>query len=62
MIRTASAVRRNARLRRTTLLSFLAVMGPGIITGFAGNDAGEVVVNDQEDADDDQPDEARLEP
>jgi Mn2+/Fe2+ NRAMP family transporter len=42
VIRTASAVRRNARLRRTTLLSFLAVMGPGIITGFAGNDAGGV--------------------
>lgn len=42
MIRTASAVRRRARIRRTTLLSFLAVMGPGVITGFAGNDAGGV--------------------
>jgi NRAMP (natural resistance-associated macrophage protein)-like metal ion transporter len=42
VIRTASAVRRHARLRRTTLLGFLAVMGPGIITGFAGNDAGGV--------------------
>ena len=42
MIRTASAVRRRARIRRSTLLSFLAVMGPGIITGFAGNDAGGV--------------------
>jgi Mn2+/Fe2+ NRAMP family transporter len=42
VIRTASAVRRHARLRRSTLLSFLAVMGPGIITGFAGNDAGGV--------------------
>lgn len=26
--------------RRATLVAFLAVMGPGIITGFAGNDAG----------------------
>lgn len=42
MIRTASAVRRHARIRRSTLLGFLAVMGPGIITGFAGNDAGGV--------------------
>jgi NRAMP (natural resistance-associated macrophage protein)-like metal ion transporter len=42
VIRTASAVRRHARIRRTTLLGFLAVMGPGIITGFAGNDAGGV--------------------
>jgi Mn2+/Fe2+ NRAMP family transporter len=42
VIRTATAVRRRARIRRTTLLSFLAVMGPGIITGFAGNDAGGV--------------------
>jgi len=42
VIRTASAVGRRARIRRSTLLSFLAVMGPGIITGFAGNDAGGV--------------------
>jgi Mn2+/Fe2+ NRAMP family transporter len=42
VIRTASAVRRLTRIRRSTLLSFLAVMGPGIITGFAGNDAGGV--------------------
>ena len=42
MIRTASAVRRRARVRRATILAFLAVMGPGIITGFAGNDAGGV--------------------
>jgi NRAMP (natural resistance-associated macrophage protein)-like metal ion transporter len=42
VIRTASAVGRRARIRRLTLLSFLAVMGPGIITGFAGNDAGGV--------------------
>jgi len=42
VIRTASAVRRRARVRRATILAFLAVMGPGIITGFAGNDAGGV--------------------
>jgi NRAMP (natural resistance-associated macrophage protein)-like metal ion transporter len=42
VIKTASAVGRRARIRRSTLLSFLAVMGPGIITGFAGNDAGGV--------------------
>ena len=42
MIRTAAAVRRRARVRRSTILAFLAVMGPGIITGFAGNDAGGV--------------------
>jgi len=36
------AVRRQARARRATLLTFLGVMGPGIITGFAGNDAGGV--------------------
>ena len=28
--------------RRTTLLAFLAVLGPGVITGFAGNEAGGV--------------------
>ena len=42
MIRTASAVRRRTLVRRATILGFLAVMGPGIITGFAGNDAGGV--------------------
>jgi len=42
VIRTASAVRRRARVRRATIVAFLAVMGPGIITGFAGNDAGGV--------------------
>jgi Mn2+/Fe2+ NRAMP family transporter len=42
VIRTASAVRRRARVRRAAILGFLAVMGPGIITGFAGNDAGGV--------------------
>ncbi|MDP9360374.1 MAG: Nramp family divalent metal transporter [Acidobacteriota bacterium] len=42
MIRTATAVRRRTRLRRASILAFLTVMGPGIITGFAGNDAGGV--------------------
>jgi len=37
-----TTVRQTARGRRATLLAFLAVMGPGIITGFAGNDAGGV--------------------
>jgi len=42
VIRTAAAVRRRTRVRRASILAFLAVMGPGIITGFAGNDAGGV--------------------
>ncbi len=43
MIRTnLRIVRRRARVRRAQILGFLAVMGPGIITGFAGNDAGGV--------------------
>jgi NRAMP (natural resistance-associated macrophage protein)-like metal ion transporter len=42
VIRTATAVRRRTRLRRASIVGFLAVMGPGIITGFAGNDAGGV--------------------
>ncbi len=42
MIRTAAAVRRRTRVRRASIVAFLAVMGPGIITGFAGNDAGGV--------------------
>jgi len=42
VIRTAAAVRRRARVRRASILAFLAVMGPGVITGFAGNDAGGV--------------------
>ena len=42
MIRTAAAVRRRTRVRRASILAFIAVMGPGIITGFAGNDAGGV--------------------
>ena len=37
-----TSVRRQADRRRTAILAFLAVMGPGIITGFAGNDAGGV--------------------
>ena len=31
-----------AVLSRGRALAFLAVMGPGLITGFAGNDAGGV--------------------
>jgi Mn2+/Fe2+ NRAMP family transporter len=42
VIRTAAAVRRRARVRRASILAFLGVMGPGVITGFAGNDAGGV--------------------
>jgi Mn2+/Fe2+ NRAMP family transporter len=42
VIKTAKAVRRRTYVRRATILGFLAVMGPGIITGFAGNDAGGV--------------------
>ncbi|HUQ41724.1 MAG TPA: Nramp family divalent metal transporter [Candidatus Limnocylindrales bacterium] len=37
-----TTVRRQADRRRATFIAFLAVMGPGIITGFAGNDAGGV--------------------
>jgi NRAMP (natural resistance-associated macrophage protein)-like metal ion transporter len=37
-----TSVRRQADRRRAAILAFLAVMGPGIITGFAGNDAGGV--------------------
>jgi len=37
-----TTVRRQTDRRRATFLAFLAVMGPGIITGFAGNDAGGV--------------------
>ncbi|HUG56160.1 MAG TPA: Nramp family divalent metal transporter [Candidatus Limnocylindrales bacterium] len=40
--RGARAVARRARSWRAGLLGFLAVMGPGLITGFAGNDAGGV--------------------
>ncbi|MGH2378146.1 MAG: Nramp family divalent metal transporter [Candidatus Limnocylindria bacterium] len=41
-IRGLSRVRGSAAGRRAGLMTFLAVMGPGIITGFAGNDAGGV--------------------
>jgi NRAMP (natural resistance-associated macrophage protein)-like metal ion transporter len=37
-----AGVRRQTDRRRATFLAFLAVMGPGLITGFAGNDAGGV--------------------
>ena len=37
-----TSVRRQADRRRVAILAFLAVMGPGLITGFAGNDAGGV--------------------
>ena len=30
----------NFRVHRTGLIAFLAVLGPGIIAGLAGNDAG----------------------
>ena len=40
--RTIGRVRRGATRRRTALVAFLAVMGPGLITGFSGNDAGGV--------------------
>jgi Mn2+/Fe2+ NRAMP family transporter len=39
--RSLRAVRRRVP-RKAAVLAFLAVMGPGIITGFAGNDAGGV--------------------
>ena len=37
-----AGVRRQTDRRRATILALFAVMGPGIITGFAGNDAGGV--------------------
>jgi Mn2+/Fe2+ NRAMP family transporter len=37
-----AGMRRQTARRRAAFLAFLAVMGPGIITGFAGNDAGGV--------------------
>jgi len=40
--RTIGKVQRRAVPRKTAILGFLAVMGPGLITGFAGNDAGGV--------------------
>lgn len=41
-IRGLSRVRGSVAGQRAGLMTFLAVMGPGIITGFAGNDAGGV--------------------
>jgi NRAMP (natural resistance-associated macrophage protein)-like metal ion transporter len=40
--RPLSALRRRVANRRTSALAFLAVLGPGVITGFAGNEAGGV--------------------
>lgn len=41
-IRGLSRVRGTAATRWASFVAFLAVMGPGLITGFAGNDAGGV--------------------
>ena len=41
-IRGLSRVRGTAATKRAGILVFLAVMGPGVITGLAGNDAGGV--------------------
>lgn len=41
-IRGLSRVRGTAATRRASVVAFLAVMGPGLITGFSGNDAGGV--------------------
>src|SRR5258708_8815501 len=38
---TAASFRRRVP-RKAAFVAFLAVMGPGLITGFAGNDAGGV--------------------
>jgi len=40
--RTIQRVRRRTIPRRATIAAFLAVLGPGVITGFAGNEAGGV--------------------
>lgn len=40
--RPLGALRRRASRRRVALTAFLAVLGPGVITGFAGNEAGGV--------------------
>ena len=42
MARPLRTIRRGAASRRAGLLAFLAVLGPGVITGFAGNEAGGV--------------------
>jgi len=39
---TIRTVRRRAIPRRAALVAFLAVLGPGVISGFAGNEAGGV--------------------
>lgn len=41
-IRGLSRVRGTAATRRASVVAFMAVMGPGLITGFSGNDAGGV--------------------
>ena len=41
-IRGLSRVRGTAATRRASVVAFMAVMGPGVITGLAGNDAGGV--------------------
>jgi NRAMP (natural resistance-associated macrophage protein)-like metal ion transporter len=40
--RPLGALRRRATRRRIAVVGFLAVVGPGVITGFAGNEAGGV--------------------
>jgi NRAMP (natural resistance-associated macrophage protein)-like metal ion transporter len=40
--RPLGALRRRASRRRFAVTAFLAVLGPGVITGFAGNEAGGV--------------------
>lgn len=40
--RPLGALRRRASRRRIAITGFLAVVGPGVITGFAGNEAGGV--------------------
>jgi NRAMP (natural resistance-associated macrophage protein)-like metal ion transporter len=40
--RPLGALRRRATRRRVALTAFLGVVGPGVITGFAGNEAGGV--------------------
>ena len=41
-MRPLGALRRRATRRRVAVVGFLAVVGPGVITGFAGNEAGGV--------------------
>ncbi len=42
LARPLGALRRRASRRRIAITAFLAVLGPGVITGFAGNEAGGV--------------------